>query len=96
MSKENEGFPVTAVREIKLLKSMNHENIIRLYEIITYSQSQDINNINYDNYHFDDGAVFMVFEYMDFDLSGLLTSQKMVKIQFYYYYSLFIIHIFVL
>lgn len=40
MSKESEGFPVTAVREIKLLKSMNHENIIRLHEIITYSHSQ--------------------------------------------------------
>eukprot|EP01052_Picozoa_sp_SAG31_P032450 SAG31_NODE_3560_length_4122_cov_6.095451_5_plen_87_part_00 len=30
-----EGFPQTAVREIKLLASLRHENIIRLKEIVT-------------------------------------------------------------
>jgi serine/threonine protein kinase len=40
MTKENDGFPVTAVREIKLLKAMNHENIIGLHEIVTYSRSK--------------------------------------------------------
>jgi serine/threonine protein kinase len=42
MTKENDGFPVTAVREIKLLKAMNHENIIALHEIVTYSRSKGI------------------------------------------------------
>jgi serine/threonine protein kinase len=42
LPKETEGFPVTAVREIKLLKAMNHENIISLHEIVTYARSQGL------------------------------------------------------
>lgn len=38
MAKESQGFPVTAIREIKLLKAMNHENIIRLYDVITFTK----------------------------------------------------------
>ena len=34
-----EGFPITAIREIKLLKIMNHKNIIRLREIIVSKAS---------------------------------------------------------
>lgn len=30
----NEGFPITAIREIKLLKMMSNKNIINLREII--------------------------------------------------------------
>lgn len=30
----SEGFPITAIREVKLLKMMNHRNVIRLREII--------------------------------------------------------------
>lgn len=32
---EREGFPITAVREIKILKQLCHENIINLKEVIT-------------------------------------------------------------
>lgn len=34
MDNEKEGFPITAIREIKLLKSLNHPNVIRLREIV--------------------------------------------------------------
>lgn len=34
MDNEKEGFPITAVREIKLLKTLHHENVIRLKEIV--------------------------------------------------------------
>lgn len=34
MESEKEGFPVTAMREIKLLQSLSHENIVRLYEMM--------------------------------------------------------------
>lgn len=34
MEAERDGFPVTAMREIKLLQSLRHENIIRLYEMM--------------------------------------------------------------
>lgn len=49
-------FPVTAAREIKLLKSMCHENIVRLEQICTSSAE----------------SVYLVFEYLEFDLAGLL------------------------
>ena len=32
---EKEGFPITAVREIKILRQLCHENIINLKEIVT-------------------------------------------------------------
>ena len=32
---EKEGFPITAVREIKILKQLCHENIVNLKEIVT-------------------------------------------------------------
>lgn len=34
MEKEREGIPLTALREIKLLRSLNHTNIVRLLDII--------------------------------------------------------------
>ena len=34
MEAEREGFPVTAMREIKLLQSLRHDNIVRLYEMM--------------------------------------------------------------
>ena len=34
MEGEKDGFPVTAVREIKLLQSLKHENVVGLYEVM--------------------------------------------------------------
>ena len=33
MDKEKEGFPITALREIKILQELRHENIVRLIEV---------------------------------------------------------------
>ena len=33
--KEKEGFPITAVREVKILRQLSHENIVNLREIVT-------------------------------------------------------------
>lgn len=35
---EKEGFPITAVREIKILRQLNHKNIVNLREIVTDKQ----------------------------------------------------------
>ena len=35
MDNEKEGFPITALREIKLLKQLRHENIVYLKEIVS-------------------------------------------------------------
>eukprot|EP00042_Codosiga_hollandica_P049239 m.567264 g.567264 ORF g.567264 m.567264 type:complete len:941 (+) comp57836_c0_seq5:104-2926(+) len=66
MEHEKEGFPITAMREIKLLKRLNHPNIVCLREIV--SDALDPSNI------FSRPDFYMVFEYMDHDLNGLLES----------------------
>jgi cyclin-dependent kinase 12/13 len=35
MDNDKEGFPITAMREIKILKQLKHPNIVNLVEIIT-------------------------------------------------------------
>ncbi|KAG7600326.1 Protein kinase domain [Arabidopsis suecica] len=35
MDNEREGFPITAIREIKILKKLHQENVIQLKEIVT-------------------------------------------------------------
>lgn len=37
--REREGFPITAVREIKILRQLQHPNIINLKEIVTDKQN---------------------------------------------------------
>ncbi|EAA13162.4 AGAP004780-PA [Anopheles gambiae str. PEST] len=64
---EKEGFPITAVREIKILRQLNHQNIVNLREIVTDKQDAL-------EFRKDKGSFYLVFEYMDHDLMGLLES----------------------
>jgi len=60
---ENEkktGFPITSIREIKILQNLDHENIVRLREVVRSS------NI---------GFVFLVFEYYEHDLASLIDTK---------------------
>ncbi|KAG5351307.1 hypothetical protein C0989_007008 [Termitomyces sp. Mn162] len=61
MESEKDGFPVTAMREIKLLQSLQHPNVVRLYEMMVST-----------------GSVYMVFEYMDHDLTGVLSQTQFI------------------
>lgn len=38
LENEKEGFPITAVREIKILRQLNHQNVVKLFEIVTDKQ----------------------------------------------------------
>lgn len=38
MDNEKEGFPLTAVREIKILTSIRHKNIVRLLDVVSDRQ----------------------------------------------------------
>lgn len=57
---EREGFPITSIREIKLLQSFDHPNVSTIKEIMVESQK----------------TVYMIFEYADNDLSGLLLNKE--------------------
>jgi len=57
MEGEKDGFPVTAMREIKILQALRHPNVIGLYEMMVSK-----------------GSVYMVFEYMEHDLLGVLSQ----------------------
>ncbi|KAF2721333.1 Pkinase-domain-containing protein [Polychaeton citri CBS 116435] len=70
MHNEKDGFPITALREVKLLKMLSHPNILKLEEMAVERQSAD-----------DKGktgkkraTLYMVTPYMDHDLSGMLTN----------------------
>ncbi|TPX32416.1 hypothetical protein SmJEL517_g04465 [Synchytrium microbalum] len=67
MKNEKEGLPVTALREIKILKMMSHPNVIQLLEIATKKADKN-KSVR--------GEVYMVFPYMDHDLSGIIESDN--------------------
>ena len=66
MEDSKEGFPITALREIMIMKKCNHENLLQILEIVT-SKSL-IKNQKKQN-------VYLVFEYMEHDLSGLALAK---------------------
>lgn len=72
MDQEKEGFPTTAIRELKMLRSLRHENVVRLKEIVTGQNAKKSNVMR--NRH----EIYMVFEYADNDLGGLLDTPSVV------------------
>ncbi|XP_029428012.1 cyclin-dependent kinase 12 isoform X2 [Rhinatrema bivittatum] len=67
LDNEKEGFPITAIREIKILRQLIHCRVVNMKEIVT--DKQDALDFKKDK-----GAFYLVFEYMDHDLMGLLES----------------------
>eukprot|EP00095_Tigriopus_kingsejongensis_P012352 snap_masked-scaffold198_size266703-processed-gene-1.7 protein:Tk12352 transcript:snap_masked-scaffold198_size266703-processed-gene-1.7-mRNA-1 annotation:"hypothetical protein DAPPUDRAFT_215456" len=67
MENEKEGFPITALREIRILQVLNHENIVNLIEICRqYSRHNKT-------------TFYLVFDFCEHDLAGLLSN---VNVQF--------------
>eukprot|EP01132_Coremiostelium_polycephalum_P009962 gene9962-12214_t len=58
MEREKDGMPLTSLREIQLLKEMNHPNIVSLLEVIVGSQD----------------SIYLVFEYLEHDLGALIDN----------------------
>lgn len=61
MEKEREGFPLTSLREINILLAFHHPSIVDVKEVVVGS--------NLD-------SIFMVMEYMEHDLKGLMETMK--------------------
>ena len=64
MHNEKDGFPITALREIKLLKMLAHPNVLRLEEMAIERKGEGRKK----------AILYMVTPYMDHDLSGLLEN----------------------
>ncbi|CBB15978.1 Cyclin-dependent kinase 12 [Caenorhabditis elegans] len=71
LENEKEGFPITAIREIKILRQLHHKNIVRLMDIV-------IDDISMDELKRTRANFYLVFEYVDHDLIGLLESKELV------------------
>ncbi|KAJ4802298.1 Cyclin-dependent kinase 2 [Rhynchospora pubera] len=61
MEKEKEGFPMTSLREINILLSLNHPSIVDVKEVVVGSRLD---------------SIFMVMEYMEHDLKGVMETMK--------------------
>lgn len=66
MHNEKDGFPITALREIKLLKMLSHPNVLKLEEMAVERQKGEGRKLK--------AIMYMVTPYMDHDLSGLLDN----------------------
>ncbi|MCJ1378788.1 serine/threonine protein kinase, CMGC, CDC2/CDK sub [Xylographa soralifera] len=66
MHNEKDGFPITALREIKLLKMLSHPNILKLEEMAVEHPKGGGGRKK--------AIMYMVTPYMDHDLSGLLEN----------------------
>lgn len=67
MENEREGFPITALREIRILQLLNNENVVKLIEICRTKAN------SYNRYK---STFFLVFEFCDHDLAGLLSNRN--------------------
>lgn len=65
MDNEKEGFPITALREIKILQLLKHENVVNLIEICRTKANQS------NKYR---STFYLVFDFCDHDLAGLLSN----------------------
>ncbi|CAD6187622.1 unnamed protein product [Caenorhabditis auriculariae] len=67
MENEKEGFPITALREVKMLQQLKHPNVTDLIEVCSSRSSQNKK---------DHSTFYLVFAFCDHDLAGLLGSNK--------------------
>ena len=61
LHKEKEGFPITSIREINILLLINHENIVKVKEVVIGNSLE---------------KVFVVMEYLDYELKALISDKK--------------------
>ncbi|KAF2114929.1 kinase-like domain-containing protein [Lophiotrema nucula] len=72
MHNEKDGFPITALREIKILKMLSDDNILKLEEM-TIERPKGEGRKR--------AILYMVTPYMDHDLSGLLDNPEVQLVE---------------
>ncbi|KAJ1609918.1 putative cdc2-related protein kinase [Cryptosporidium canis] len=90
ISKESrDGFSKTAIREIILLTHLKHKNIVKFYGVVfsrprrelsernTLSDAKNTAQNNTLSSSLNKGSVWMVFEYLPYDLSGYIEGLKL-------------------
>merc|ERR1719369_1460373 len=65
MENEKEGFPITALRELKILQLLKHDNVVNLIEICRTKPTQ-CNHYK--------STFYLVFDFCEHDLAGLLSN----------------------
>ncbi|KAK4291254.1 hypothetical protein Pmani_028116 [Petrolisthes manimaculis] len=77
MENEKEGFPITALREIRILKLLRHENVVNLLEIARTKgpPPPGLQKPAKATPHMSSlSTFFLVFEFCEHDLAGLLSN----------------------
>lgn len=64
---EKEGFPVSAIREVRALRRLDHPNIVSLLDVVAAPPAVGSTG---------PGDVYLIFEYAPSDLTGLLAYRK--------------------
>lgn len=70
------GISITALREIKILKSLNHRNILKIVEIAVDRKCK-----TYDRLH---DRIFIVFPHYNYDLSALIKKRDMTNTEIHF------------
>ncbi|CAM9442547.1 unnamed protein product [Chrysoparadoxa australica] len=65
---DDQGFPITSVREIRILNRLRHPNIVNLKEVVTDLEGKVEGGKA--------GGAYMVFEYLEADLEGILRTPE--------------------
>lgn len=65
MDNEKEGFPITALREIRILQLLKHQNVVNLIEVCRTKATAS------NKYK---PTFFLVFDFCEHDLAGLLSN----------------------
>ena len=68
MEEETRGFPITALREIQILKSVDHQNLVKLEDVFVRDSKKDKNDWKIKR-------VSLVFEYVPHDLFAIVKSR---------------------